>query len=198
MLYFLIHFIFSNFAFYYVNYDYVKYLHSHDSCVCFKGGAEHYFEDCYRAYLGIFISPTGYTYLIPLTSIKNYFKSFKEFDYEHGIILIYQLFTRTIRHPQRMYRDLLDGRILEIFGALRVLNMIPVKTGLYHRISITEYVHDFSRIRLANEYNCLKPFKDAILDMVNTIYSNQKTTGKILTHGCNFSILEKACDEYEV
>ena len=86
---------------------------------------------------------------------------------------------------------------MKIFAALDIKKMVPVPDGLYKKKDFNAETDLKYRALLQKEYRfCLK-IKDGILEKAKTIYSQQKTTQKVLRFHCDFAKLEKACDEYQ-
>lgn len=159
--------------------DYIKYLYEADRFhhVYYKDGDLLY--NSKRPYLFTYQSFTDYLYAMPITSFEEgRFDTSLKNNYVKGYILL---------------EDYFGVKKDSYLGAVRPCYMIPVKEGVYHRISLDE------KVWLANEYNVIKNEKlPIILDMAQKYYYNQNVKGILNRQQVCFADVEDACDKFSV
>ena len=184
-------FEFKDFGFYLIDEPYLKYLHEIDEEVRY----DEYKDYERKPFVGILVQVRGYTYFIPLTSAKQKRASWNNVDKTY--YLIYEIIDQKNKRTNDVVKPYSDTQYLKIFAALDIKKMVPVPDGLYKKKDFNAETDLKYRALLQKEYRfCLK-IKDGILEKAKTIYSQQKTTQKVLRFHCDFAKLEKACDEYQ-
>jgi len=182
---------FKEFGFYHVDVPYLKYLHDNIDSEVYYSEEKTYDR---KPFLGILVIIGTYTYLIPLTSRKEKHKNWKNVD--RGHYLIYE----TVDKDEVCERDIIkscsENTVIKLLAALDIRKMIPVPDGLYERININEMQDKNYRNLLLKEYWFCQKIQTGIATKAEKIYFEQKSSGKIFKFYCNYSKLEKACDEY--
>ncbi len=177
-------------GFYNVNADYLRYLKSIDSEVQFTEEKDY----TQKPFLGIIVVIGTYSYFIPLTSGKHRHTKWKNVGSAH--YLIYEQVPKTELRRKDISKSISEGEALKIFAALEIKKMIPVKSGLYHRIDFGALSDRKYADLLEKEYRFCQKNQDGILSRVSQIYTEQKQTGKVYPMYCNFAKLEQDCDTY--
>ncbi len=73
--------------------------------------------------------------------------------------------------------------------------MIPVSKNYYTEMNFPQILDTNYRALIQKEYNFLKPLQNEIFYKAVKLYDNQKSSGIIIPFACNYSKLEKVCQE---
>ena len=96
-----------------------------------------------------------------------------------------------------------DNDVKHILSVLDIKKMIPIKDGVYSIVELGINMKDNSKSKryknLANkEYRfCLKII-GSVITKANRLYDKQMSTGKVKKYCCDFGLLEKVCDEFQI
>ena len=180
---------FSDYGFYQINYDYMRFLYSQDNQVFF---AE---NDNYgrKPYLGVLINLGSKSYCIPLTSAKRRHLTWSNIGKYN--LLIYEIVSYENLHTSDIFKPY-GNQYKKILSVLDIRKMVPVNENLCHRLNFAEIQDDSYRLLLTKEYRFLLHYKNIIIKKAHKLYKKQKETGVIETCCCNFIRLEQAYDEY--
>ena len=92
---------------------------------------------------------------------------------------------------------LIDEKYLKILSALDIKKMVPVPEGVYEKKNFDQETDLKYKYLLQKEYSfCLK-IRKGIIEKAENLYKQQKDTSVVFKYYCDFTKLEKACDEYE-
>lgn len=182
---------YSEFGFYVIDKNYLKYLHDIDNEV---------FYDDTKAYerkpfLGVIVTIDDRTYFIPLTSGKLKHANWKLSDTAH--FLIYEIINNNAVRKRDIIKPYKDEQVYRILAVLDIKKMIPVPQGCYKRIDFSQVEDKQYRRLLIKEYEFCRSIRDGVLERAVKIYTEQKQNDKVYPFYCDFSRLEKACAEYE-
>ena len=184
------------FDFYSIDLEYVENLYHTDSEVYFDPSNPNYSD---KPYIGIIISNDGYKYFIPLTSAKRKHLSYKNSGINYDLIYEYKIRSKIKSTDiHKLFKPDNDGNpendtVKKLLSLLDYRKSIPVCSGCYQRINISEHSN---RDLLAKEYAFLFPKRLKIKKKANSIINKQKKTGIIQFAHCNFSLLEKICEQW--
>ena len=90
-----------------------------------------------------------------------------------------------------------DEQKLHILSVLDTKKMIPVPENAYQKVEFNELEDVKYRDLFRKEYAfCLK-IQDKILKRAEKIYDRQKKSGKVRHAYCNFSLCEKALEDWK-
>ena len=182
---------FKDFGFYLIDEKYLKYLHDIDEEVRY----DEYRNYDKKPFLGILVMMDSYTYFIPLTSAKTKHIRWKNVDKTH--YLIYEIIDKKDRNPRDIVREYSDTKYLKILSALDIKKMVPVPEGVYEKKNFDQETDLKYKYLLQKEYSfCLK-IRKGIIEKAENLYKQQKDTSVVFKYYCDFTKLEKACDEYE-
>ncbi len=183
---------FTDYGIYTIDVDYLKTLYSKDHNV-------YYVPEAYenKPFLGIVVIISKYRYFIPFTSSKSRHTTMKNTGQDY--FLVTARMERTKIKKGTIYKDDLDNKkyVTHILAQLDLRKMIPVPKGVYHIIDFNNISDKFYKDLLTKEFEF---FKNKYLDIVNKverIYTKQKTTGEVRKYYCNYSLLEKVCDNFK-
>ncbi len=182
---------FIDFGFYTVDFEYLKYLYSVDSEVYFSDD----YQDATKPFLGIILTVNKLEYFIPLTSVKNKHKKWKNVASEH--LLIYEIVNSSKNLEKAIYKDVdnVKQEKKHILSVVDIKKMVPVSEGLYSKIDFASL--DKSYLTLINkELIFCKINKSRILNNANKIYNKQMKSGKVHKYYCDFKKLEQAMNDY--
>lgn len=182
---------YSDFGFYVVDINYLKYLHDIDSEV-FYDAAKAYDR---KPFLGVIVTIDNCTYFIPLTSGKPKHADWKLCDTGH--YLIYEIIKNKAVRKRDIIKQYKDEQVYRILAVLDIKKMIPVPQGRYMRIDFSQVEDKQYRRLLIKEYEFCWGIRDGVLERAVKIYTEQKQNGKVYPFYCDYSRLEKACAEYE-
>ena len=154
--------------------NYMTYLNSFDSMVPFNKNQK-------RVYVGVALHINNSDFFIPLTSPKDKHKTMKSTS---DFILLNK----------------------GIFGALNINNMVPVKKNELVKIDIAAEPNPAYSNLLMNQYTELISIKDKISNHATKTYNIHLKPDsdctpnelKIKSRCCNFSLLEHACENYNI
>ena len=181
----------NNPGIYNVDVAYLKHLHDDvDSEV-------YYAPDKYdtKPFLGIIVGIGNYTYFIPFSSSKVRHLKWKNVAPDH--YLIYEIVNKNILSRNAVCKPHKGDLVLHILAALDIKKMIPVPNGLYNKVDFNSVSDRAYKSLLEKEYRFCLSIQDGIVERVRRMYTEQKSTGTVPRFYCNFSKLEKACDEYK-
>lgn len=181
---------FDNLAIYHVDVRYLKYLHDNiDSEV-------YYSEENYttKPFLGLVIGIGTYTYFIPFSSSKSRHKKWKNVAPDH--YLVYEIVEKGVLSSRAICKPYDDKHVIHIIAALDIKKMIPVPQGYFDKVDFRIISDEIYKAVLEKEYRFCQKIQDGIIERVKNIYEEQLQTGVVHKYFCNFSKLEKACDDY--
>ncbi len=184
---------FNDFGIYTVDVPYLKYLHDVDSEVFYSPNR---YET--KPFLGIIIGiGTGvdsFTYFVPFSSSKPKHLNWK--NVSRDCFLIYEIVNKDNLSPKAICKPDNNGKVKHIIAVLDLKKMIPIPSGLYHRVNFSDISDTVYRGILEKEYRFCLSIRDKITTNVAQIYSDQKNSGVIRPFYCNFSKLEEACKKF--
>ena len=183
---------YKNLGLYHIDLGYLKHLHDDIDTEVYYSEDKAYSR---KPFLGILVVINAYTYFIPFTSSKPKHVRWPLSDRAH--FLLYEVIKADRQKPGDIVKPLSSGgEGLKILAVLDIKKMIPVPDGLYNRIDFNAVQNEKYRGLLQKEYRfCLK-IQDKIIKAAGRVYQDQKEGGKVYPMYCNFTALEKACDEY--
>lgn len=177
--------------FFTIDNDYVKELYSNDSEV-FYDNTPNYKN---KPYIGILVSSDDYKYFIPLTSAKLKHKKWKNVSKTNYII--FEMVDKSDIRENDIYCEFEHtDTVKKLLAVLEIKKMIPVKDGLYEKIDFSKITDSAYKDLLEKEYFFCKPLLPKITEKAQRLYNEQKRTRKIQDMHCNFSLLERICDNY--
>ncbi len=181
---------FDKFGIYNINVDYLKYLHDNVDAEVYYSSSK--YEK--KPFLGLVVGIGSYMYFIPFTSCKPKHLNWKNVAPDHYII--YETVEKDKLSGNAIYKAISEDLVKHILAVLDMKKMIPVPNGAYSKIEFSD-VQDYKyRALLEKEYRFCQGIQEGILDRVHKIYDNQKRTGVVRRFYCNFTALEKGCEEY--
>lgn len=181
---------FTNYGFYEIDINYLKYLNSIDSEVYYNSS---YLYNC-KPFIGIIVGINKYNYFIPLTSAKEKHKNWKNIADEH--LLIYEIVNKNKKNNKGIFKEFSKTENLQILSVIDIKKMIPVPDNSFKNIIFKNLKDDNYKNLLQKEYKfCLK-VKDKIIKRVEKIYKEQKESKVVRNKYCNFSLCEKVMEEY--
>ena len=89
-----------------------------------------------------------------------------------------------------------DDIYKKLLGVLDIKKMIPVSETLYKRIVFRDVDDRKYRLLLQKQFRFLLPLKEGILQRAGVLYAEQKETTVVKPMHCNFTVLEKAHEDY--
>ena len=193
----------------YIKGDYFRYISSFDQNIYYDENNPNYPK---KPHLGLLMENNGMLYVIPLTSAKpkhifwkdngaDYIKIYEIVDLTKDRILTNDVLA-DIKN-QDLIRSIPDFDASKykqkILSILDMRKMFPVKKGVFENAEISMGGNTELRRRsglLIKELLFLKSRKSEIEKKADKIYKKQTLTGKVNRGYTNFSILEKACENY--
>lgn len=156
-----------------------------------------------KPHIGILINEDNRSYVIPLSSAKEKHKTWKNTSQDYYLLYEYEEQNKLAQDDIWVQDNVYPNQVKHILSVLDIKKMIPIKNGVYTFVNINPDPSDTPdeikyKDLLNKEYSFISKIINKVVDKANKIYSSQKTTGVIRRYGCNFSILEQACDNYTI
>ena len=181
---------FENFGFYTIDADYLEYLNNKNSEVYYNAS----YRNAIKPFVGIIIDMTECKYFIPLTSVKEKHKKWKNSCDEH--FLIYEVIDKSVNISGDVYKEYSKDKKMHVLSVLDIKKMIPVPDDAYKRIIFDELGDERYQDLFEKEYAFCLTIKDKILTKAEKIYKHQKETQNIRRTYCDFSCCETAMREW--
>ena len=181
---------YDNFGFYTVDTAYLKYLNEAEPEVYFSTASDYR----RKPFLGIVVMINGYSYFIPLSSRNAKHTAWKSRSNEH--FLIYEIVSKDTLRDTDVFKPHSNTEVKKLLAVVDLKKMVPVPDNLYSRINFATLADERYRSLLRKEYEFRLEIKDDILNNADMIYTRQAESKKVYPFYCNFSKLEKLCDEY--
>ena len=161
---------------YSVSEEYINYLRKYDSRV-YDNKINN--RNHKRKYLGVVLKINSYNYFIPLSSPK-------ETDYLNG----------NIRSDSPSIIRMHNNK--DLFGTLRLSNMIPVPNTEIEYYDIQKEKDEFYKFIVLNELRFINKNKKIIVYYSNSLYNqkNNNVDKEFLKNTVDFNLLETKCDEW--
>lgn len=156
-----------------------------------------------KPHIGILINEDNRSYVIPLSSAKEKHKTWKNTSQDYYLLYEYEEQNKLAQDDIWVQDNVYPNQVKHILSVLDIKKMIPIKNGVYTFVNINPDPSDTPdeikyKDLLNKEYSFISKIINKVVTKANKIYSSQKTTGVIRRYGCNFSILEQACDNYTI
>lgn len=182
---------FTEFWFYHIDVDYLKYLYEIDNQVQYSEEKDY----STKPFVGIMVMIGNYDYFIPLSSPKEKYKTYRNTGRDYFII--HQEVEKEEITPNDITVTYPNGTIIKHLAFLNLRKMIPVPKTKYTKINFNQEEKRYATL-LIKEFLLCQSIQDDIRDKAAKIYEAQKRTGKIHPFYCNFTKLEEACDNYRI
>lgn len=180
----------EDFGFYTIDIDYLEYLYNGDKEVYYNKR----YDTSIKPFVGIIILLEGYNYFIPLTSVKEKHKKFRNVTNEH--FLIYEI-VKNIDNIDGVYKYFSKEEKMHILALLDIKKMIPVPKSLYNKVEFSTILDKKYKLLFQKEYEFCLNIKEKILEKAVKLYEEQKFTGIVRKMNCNFSKLEQMMLRYK-
>ncbi len=160
---------------YHINTDYINFLKGYD------GKVQNNYEDHqnHKPYVGIILRINNFNYFAPLTSPKE----------KHRKLANSQITIFKIEDKNKFY------------GSVLLNNMIPVKDSYISKIDIANIEDTNYKNLLNTEYRIILSNFSKIEKKARTLYNivtKESQTHFFCTISCNFRLLEKVCENFEI
>lgn len=186
-----------------VDIDYLRYLYETENEVRYSKGYEN------KKYLGILVNANNTEYVIPMSSAKDKHKNFRMSS--NTYMLIYEIAKVSKMKDKDIWIPIsnntvddvkLEAKAKHILSLLDFKKMIPIKEGLYEKVSLKTSDNDSKELQkykalLQKEYSFCVSNKEKIVRTAGKLYEHQVTSGKIIPKCCNFLLLEEALKKYQ-
>lgn len=172
-----------------IDQNYLKKLHDACSEVYYKQSG---YEN--KPYIGILINKSNRKYVIPLSSAKEKYKTWKNVNKE--CYLLYEMAKKSSMGQGDIWVAAGEDDVKHIFSVMDIKKMIPIVDGVYSRVNINPDDTDTDEVKkykdlLNKEYSfCLKVI-DKVIRKANKLYDKQMSTGKVVKFCFDFKVLEK-------
>lgn len=181
---------FESFGFYTIDAEYLRFLNEKDSEVYYNAS----YKNAIKPFVGVIINIAEYKYFIPMTSVKEKHKRWKNVCDEH--FLIYEVIDKDINIVGDIYKEYSIDKKIHILSVLDIKKMIPVPADVFCKVMFSELEDERYKDLFEKEYAfCLK-IKNKILAKVEKVYKKQKETGIVRRAYCNFNCCEDALEKW--